>query len=145
MTDERKRFWLTLAIRLNAAWYVSFFSVGVADLLLHLDLGPWINCRVKWGSNGEAYELMFCALYIPWGVFLWRAARDPWKNATFLDFTVAAGAAHFGTMFFESLIIPGEHPHLSGDVLAFSTLLLLLAVTWLPARRRGPMSSAGSA
>ena len=60
---------------------------------------------------------MISTIYLVWGAFLWRAASQPFRHRLFIDFTVAANAAHFGLMFLQGLLMPGEHIHLAGDVL----------------------------
>ncbi len=88
--------------------------------LLDSDAGRLLLRLVRWGDQqggGQHYELMISTIYLVWGAFLWRAASQPFRHRLFIDFTVAADAAHFGLMLLQGLLMPGEHIHLAGDVL----------------------------
>lgn len=85
---------------------------------------------------------MISTIYLVWGAFLWRAASQPFRHRLFIDFTVAANAAHFGLMFLQGLLIPGEHIHLAGDVLLGWASLLPLMLFWIPQRKRAAPSLA---
>ncbi|WP_043177135.1 hypothetical protein, partial [Pseudomonas aeruginosa] len=116
--------WLTLSIRLMAGGFLLFFGLALATLLLRLDqslldsdAGRLLLRLVRWGDQqggGQHYELMISTIYLVWGAFLWRAASQPFRHRLFIDFTVAANAAHFGLMFLQGLLMPGEHIHLAG-------------------------------
>jgi hypothetical protein len=134
--------WLVWIMRLNAVLYLTFFTfalVGTLGEVLGLlspgAVGSGIICRVRWGQGGQAYEMMISALYLVWGIFLLTAARAPLRNRTFLDFTIAGNIAHFGAMFLEAVLMPNETSHLTGDVLIFPALLVLLIAAWAPLRR----------
>ncbi len=79
---------------------------------------------------------MLSAVYIVWGLFLWLTAKDPLRHRLFLDFTIAANAAHFGVMLEQGIVTEGEHTHLVGDVLLGWLLVIVLAAVCLPVRRR---------
>ncbi|MDQ6155143.1 hypothetical protein NMF55_09175, partial [Pseudomonas aeruginosa] len=93
-------------------------------------------------GGGQHYELMISTIYLVWGAFLWRAASQPFRHRLFIDFTVAANAAHFGLMFLQGLLMPGEHIHLAGDVLLGWASLLPLMLFWIPQRKRAAPSLA---
>ncbi len=126
---------LPFVIRATAIGFGVFFSVLAMHSLNLANLGDTYLSLVRWGSHSEAYELMICTIYLVWAVFLWRCATNPWKEKTFLDFTVVANVAHFGLMFVQSIFMEGEHQHLTGDVLLGWSGLLLLIVFWVPARK----------
>ena len=134
--------WLVWVMRINAILYLSFFAFAMVGTLFEVlgllsagAVGPWVICRVRWGQGGQAYEMMISALYLVWGVFLLIASRAPLRNRSFLDFTIAANVAHFGTMFLEAVLMPNETSHLTGDVLIFPAVLVLLIAAWAPLRR----------
>jgi hypothetical protein len=127
---------LPWVIRLTAAGFAIFFSVLALHTLRVLDFGATYLSLVRWGSHGEAYELMICTIYLVWAPFLWRCARNPLAEKTFIDFTVVANVAHFGVMFFEGVLMEGEHVHLVGDVLLGWSGLILLMIFWIPVRLR---------
>jgi len=127
---------LRLAIRLNAVAFVLFWTMAFVILVFGIDLGPVLTALIRWGAHGDAYAMMLCSLYVPWGVFLWKAADDPGSHAMFIDFTVVANAAHYTLMLFQAQLMPGQHAHLLGDVLWGWLGLLPLMVTWYPYRAR---------
>lgn len=126
---------LAVLLRVAAASFVAFFGAGLVVLVSGAPVPDAARDLLLWGTNGRAYELMICAIYLVWGIFLWVAAREPARHRLFLDFTVVANVAHFATMLVEGLTLPGEHHHLYGDVLLGWVLLLPLAVTWSRVRR----------
>ncbi|AHI67186.1 DUF6632 domain-containing protein [Burkholderia thailandensis] len=138
--------WLSLITRLLGVSFVLFFSTLIVTILLGIDhqiagnpIGLLALRLVRWGGvhgGGEHYELMISAVYVVWGVFLWEAANEPFEHKLFLDFTVAANAAHFGLMFVQGLVMPGERIHLVGDVALGWFVLVLFAATWIPARSK---------
>ena len=144
--------WLTLSIRLMAGGFLLFFGLALATLLLRLDqslldsdAGRLLLRLVRWGDQqggGQHYELMISTIYLVWGAFLWRAASQPFRHRLFIDFTVAANAAHFGLMFLQGLLMPGEHIHLAGDVLLGWASLVPLMLFWIPQRKRATPSLA---
>ena len=129
-----------------------FFGLALATLLLRLDqslldsdAGRLLLRLVRWGDQqggGQHYELMISTIYLVWGAFLWRAASQPFRHRLFIDFTVAANAAHFGLMFLQGLLMPGEHIHLAGDVLLGWASLVPLMLFWIPQRKRAAPSLA---
>ncbi len=126
---------LPFVIRFTAFGFAVFFFVLALHSLDVANLGSEYLALVRWGSHGEAYELMICTIYLVWAIFLWRCADNPLQEKTFLDFTVVANVAHFGLMFFQSFYMEGEHQHLHGDVLLGWSGLLLLIVFWIPVRK----------
>jgi hypothetical protein len=127
---------LSIAIRLNGLAFSLFWSGAFMVLLLGIDLGPRLTPLIRWGAHGDEYAMMLCSLYIPWGVFLWRAAAQPWRNKMLIDFTLVANAGHYGLMTLMALLMSGERQHLLGDVLLGWLGLLPLLLTWLPYRWR---------
>ncbi|MGV8744124.1 DUF6632 domain-containing protein, partial [Pseudomonas aeruginosa] len=82
--------------------------------LLGPDAGRLLVRLVPWGDQqggGQHYELMISTIYLVWGAFLWSAASQPFRHRLFIAFTVAANDAHFGLMFLQGLLLPGEHIH----------------------------------
>ncbi|WP_322025421.1 DUF6632 domain-containing protein [Burkholderia sp. BCC1977] len=138
--------WLSLITRVLGASFLLFFGAAIVTILLGIDhriagnpVGLLVLRLVRWGSvqgGAEHYELMISVIYVVWGGFLWKAANDPFEHTLFLDFTVAANAAHFGLMLVQGVVMPGEHIHLAGDVALGWFLLALFAATWIPARRK---------
>lgn len=127
---------LPTVIRVVAAAFVVFFTLAfVGSATKNKPPAPLYD-MFGWGSIGDAEEMMISAIYIVWGLFLWAAARDPARHRFFIDFTIAANAAHFGVMFVQAIVMEGEHVHLVGDVFVGWLLLIALAAAWLPVRRQ---------
>ena len=129
--------WLPTMIRLTAVGYLLFF---VPDLVLaatqHVHGLPPVLARLfDWGAGGDPVAVMFATVYVVWALFLFGSARTPLANRLFLDFNLAANAAHFGAMTIMAVAMPDQHRHLAG-VLALGVLTTVpLAACWLPVRR----------
>ena len=72
------------------------------------------------------FELMFAAIYFIWGIFLWRAARQPISNLSFIDFTIWANVAHGAVMIAIAFLREGEFFHLLSDSILFISVAILL-------------------
>lgn len=130
--------WLPVMIRLTAVGYLLFF---VLNLILaaahHINTVPPFLARLfDWGEGGDAVAVMFSTVYVVWAVFLFRSARAPQANRSFLDFNLTANSAHFSAMLIMSVTMADEHQHTAG-VLALGVLSTVpLAACWLPVRRQ---------
>ena len=132
---SRRVWWLSFILRFLAIGFGIFFSALALHSVHLIGFGDTYLSLVRWGSHGEAYELMICVIYLAWSPFLWIAAREPLRQKLFIDFTVVVNVVHFGTMFVQGLVMEGEHQHLYGDVLLGWFGLLPLIVIWLPLRK----------
>ncbi|HSI26629.1 MAG TPA: DUF6632 domain-containing protein [Aeromicrobium sp.] len=125
---------VSTALRVVGAIFVVFFVFAFVASATKMTDPDLLYRMLGWGSPGDAEEQMLSIIYIFWGVFLWRAAKDPFKNGLFIDFTIAANVAHFALMAVQSLVMPGEHTHLYGDVLVGFIVIAILAVPWFAVR-----------
>ena len=125
---------VSTALRVVGAIFVVFFVFAFVASATKMTDPELLYRMLGWGSPGDAEEQMLSIIYIVWGVFLWRAAKDPFKNGLFIDFTIAANVAHFALMAVQSLVMPGEHTHLYGDVLVGFIVIAILAVPWFAVR-----------
>lgn len=119
----------------GAAFFIFF---NIPEILLQFEWGKFFIRLIRWGElhgGGEHYELMIAAIYIVWGLFLLKAAKDPLKNYMFFEFTMVANIAHFGVMFVMGLVMNHESPHLIGDVFFSWAILLVYIYFWLPVRK----------
>lgn len=123
--------WLRVVIRLTAVGYLIFFVPDLVFAITHRT-----NALFDWGPGGDAIAVMFATVYIVWALFLFASARDPLANRLFLDFNLAANAAHFGVMLVMAATMPEEHRHLAGVAALGLLTIVPLAACWLPARRR---------
>jgi hypothetical protein len=137
---RRAASWLPAMIRLTAVGYLLFF---VPDLILATThrIGtlppPWARL-FDWGEGGAddpAVATMFATVYIVWALFLFESARAPVANRLFLDFNLAANAAHFGAMLIMAVTMRDEHQHITGVVALGLITTVPLAACWLPVRR----------
>ncbi|HUQ00794.1 MAG TPA: DUF6632 domain-containing protein [Aeromicrobium sp.] len=127
---------LSNVLRAVGAIFVGFFVAAIIGSATKTADPAWLYRLVGWGDVGDAEEQMISIVYIVWGFFLWKAAKEPLSHRLFLDFTLVANIAHFGLMGVQSIVMRGEHMHLVGDVLAGFALVAVLAAAWLPARRQ---------
>lgn len=127
---------LSNVLRTVGAIFVVFFVLALLGSATKMTEPALLYRLVGWADPGDAEEQMISIVYIVWGIFLWKAAKDPLAHRLFLDFTLVANFAHFGLMAIQAVVIPGEHLHLVGDVLAGFVLLAVLAAAWVPARRQ---------
>jgi hypothetical protein len=133
---------LSNVLRAVGAIFVVFFVLAIVGSVTKMTEPDLLYRLVGWADPGDAEEQMISIVYIVWGVFLWMAAKDPLSHRLFLDFTLVANFAHFGLMAIQSLVMPHEHLHLVGDVLAGFVLLAVLAAAWLPVRRHAAVTPA---
>lgn len=95
------------------------FIVGLYPLTQLWPTG-WV-----WTPAQPEYLQMILVIYATLGVFLLRAAREPWRHLSLIWFTVWSSVAHALVMAVHAFRDPAERGHLPGDVLA---LLLVAAV-----------------
>lgn len=127
---------LSLAIRTVGCVLIAFFTFAFFGSVTNMTEPGFLYEMLGWGSVGDPEEQMISAIYIIWGVFLWRAASRPFEHSLFIEFSIAGNAAHFATMLVQALVMGGEHGHLYGDVLLWGVLVLALALPWYSAQRR---------
>lgn len=72
------------------------------------------------------YELMFAGFYLIWGIFLWKAAKDPAKNISFIKFTAYGFFANVATNLIVGLFRTEELVHLLTDSILWFMLACLM-------------------
>lgn len=85
------------------------------------------------------FETMIAAIYIVWGIFLWKASREPEKHSSLISFTIYANLFHGALMFVQALIRTHETTRLLGDTLHLflpAAVLLVLGGYMKRKRRR---------
>jgi hypothetical protein len=131
---SRAASWLPVMIRLTAVGYLLFF---VPNLILatthHINALPPLFARLfNWGEGADPVAVMFSTVYVVWALFLFRSGSAPLANRLFLDFNLAANAAHFGAMLIMAVTMGDQHQHTAG-VLALGLITTVpLAACWLP-------------
>ena len=109
-------------------WYLTaVFLLSLVSLKVGKSFLPIRGDEFRWD-----FEAMFGAIYVVWGIFLWRSSKSPEKHALFINFTIWANIAHAVTMTIVGTFRPGEFYHLFGD----SIVLFIPAVVLLCAQRR---------
>jgi hypothetical protein len=127
---------LPIVIRVIAAGFFIFFAGASVASASGTELPGILHDTFQWGHSRRPEEVMICAIYLVWAVCLWITARDPVRYGLFLDFTIAANAAHAIVMGVQGALIEGEHAHMYGDALVLGLVTLALAAAWLPVRRQ---------
>jgi len=139
-SDARMRR-LTTGLRIIAVGWATFFATAIIVTLFDLiDAHSTVGKLVMWGHGGEDYVLMIATINIVMGIFLFRSASDPLQHRFFLDFVLAANAAHMTVMLIEGIARADERLHLVGDIPAGIVPTLVLAILWLPVRARVALS-----
>jgi len=68
------------------------------------------------------YELMFAGFYLVWGIFVWKAAKNPENNSTFIKFTAWGFFANVATNMIVGLFRTEELSHLVTDSIPWLVL-----------------------
>ena len=126
---------MSLLKQLNAAHLLKLFAIIFWYLALSFVvqfLGTktgdhFIISTVRGGEYRWDYEAMYAAINLVWGIFAWKASRQPQKNLLFTDFTIWANIVHPLVMTLVGVFRRGEFYHLLGD----SLLLFIPALTLL--------------
>lgn len=120
---------LKLALRILAVffwWYGVVFVLSVSQIG-GLELPQLSFLEYRGDTYAWDFELMFTAIFLVWGWYLWVASREVQKHRLFVDFTIAATAAHIGAMLVIGFVRPADLHHLLVDAvaLAIPTTLVL--------------------
>ena len=111
------------------------FSLTLIDAPIVQDGGALRFMR--WEPLAKHIELMLEGVYFVWGVFFFRAARNPRRYLSFIDFTIWANIVHGLIMVPQSHVVPGFHYKLVTDV----AYCLILSGGLLVLRPNGPERS----
>lgn len=135
-TQDSLETWLKSVIIGFGGGMVIFFLPVLVLVPFRIQVPAPLEALLRWGPGGaEQYEEMIAVIYIVWGYFLLRAARDPWANELFLDFTACANVAHIGLMTLMAVVNKGDRIHLIGDVLGAWLVLGPFLYVWSTVRR----------
>lgn len=108
-------------------WYLLVFILSILPLI-GVSLPSLITPEFRGESYAWDFELMFTAIFVVWGAFLWKAASKPIEHKTFILFTLWATAAHIVAMVVVGLIRVEDFQHLLIDAVALSIPLVLVAL-----------------
>jgi hypothetical protein len=135
MNEETRLRRLTTAMRVIAIVFFLGFSVFLILVVFGSAIiaqGTFLAVLLRWKPYNVAYEGMIAAIYVVWGIFLWRASENPQKNGLFIDFTIWANLAHALEMLVAATLMKGELMHVVGDVLFLAIIAAVLL--WLRPR-----------
>ena len=110
--------------------FTTLFILTAADSPLMQEGGQlaWL----RWKPFAKDVELMLEIVYLVWGVFMVRAATNPMKYLSFIDFTALANAAHGILMVIQTFVAANQwHKLYTDDAL---TLILAGLLFWLRPR-----------
>jgi hypothetical protein len=131
MNTEQRVKLLKIAMRIVGV----IFIFGVYPLMLVWPSG-W-----TWHEGYSDYPMMIIGIYATLGVFLIRAAGNPFDHLSLIWFTVWSSVVHGLIMAVQSLSSSEHHGHLLGDVPALFIIAIVLA--WLTPRHAA-MHAAGA-
>lgn len=117
MSDPSRLKWLRIAL----------VVLGVLCLALYPLMRIWPS-GWAWHEGYSDYPMMIVGIYATLGVFLIRAARDPFANLSLIWFTVWSSAVHGGIMAVQAVSHAEHMGHLWGDVPALFIAAMVLAV-----------------
>ena len=141
MSEEVRLQRLTVAMKaISIIFIVGFLPVFVLAVLDSpiVAQGSLIASLFRWQPYNVAYFGMLVTIFIVWGIFLWKASRNPKEQRLFIDFTIWASLAHAVFMLVFAIYLEGELIHVVGDV---AVLALIAAVLyWLRPRPVAKMS-----
>jgi hypothetical protein len=118
MTEAQRMMYLRIAL---VALGLTF-TFGITPLTIVWPSG-W-----SWHAEGRSYYLeMILAIYATLGLFLIRAARDPYAHRSLIWFAIWSSIVHSGVMAVQSFDGETNMGHLWGDVLALFAVAVVLA------------------
>lgn len=131
IADDTRLRWLQVAMWVFGAAFVGLTAfLGVA-LVLDLGVvadGTFLAWYFFWHPRNVSYELMIGAMLGAWGLFLWRAARNPLEHQFFIDFSIVFLGLHALVMAYTALVVEGELHHFVTDVAFLGVLAVVFLV-----------------
>jgi hypothetical protein len=107
---------------------IALVAVGVIFIAgIYLLMIVWPS-GWTWHTGHSDYPLMIVGVYATLGAFLLAAARNPLANLSLIRFTIWSSVVHALIMAVQSVVSPGSHGHLVGDVPALLIVAAALAV-----------------
>jgi hypothetical protein len=128
---------LKIFLRIWAAMCITIMCINWSSFIFKfLQFNPggsmhWLIWDDVYGHVGP----MIFVIYIVWSLFLFKAANDPIKYRTFLDFTVWANIAHAAVMVPMALNDSMYHSKFLTDI-PFILFLSLGIYIWQPVQQK---------
>lgn len=117
---------LSLILKIFALLYWYLVAYFVAMLVLNHLGSNLLDFTLRGGEYRWDFEAFFTAIYLVWGAYLWKAAKNPGKAELFIQFTIWASLAHAFAMIAVGLLRSEEFTHLLTDSIVFMVPSLLL-------------------
>lgn len=115
---------------------VLFFALAFFASSLRLPIPKFLDSLMRWGPGGaEQYEQMISVINIVWGIYVLRAAEDPFSNVLFFDFTATGMVAHITLMTLMGIFNAKDRVHLIGDVLVGWAAIGPFTYVWIKTRQ----------
>ena len=116
----------SLSIKLLAVYFWSFMPTFILSLLPQRNtvFGELFIRDAQ--VAGYQFELLFALIFFVWGVYLWKASKNPGTHLFFIDFTLWASVAHLLWMVLIATIQPADTTHLLRDAVILAIPLSLV-------------------
>ena len=115
---------------------VLFFALAFFGSSLRLPIPKFLDSLMQWGPGGaEQYEQMISVINIVWGIYVLRAAEDPFSNVLFFDFTATGMVAHITLMTLMGIFNAKDRVHLIGDILVGWAAIGPFTYVWIQTRQ----------
>lgn len=109
-------------------WYLVVFLLSVLPLL-GIAMPEWLIPEFRGANYAWDFELMFTTIFAIWGVYLWKASKEPQKHLMFIDFTIVATLAHIGSMILVGYLRTEDLLHMLNDAVALTVPILFVLAT----------------
>lgn len=125
-----KEKFLKIILKISAVflWYFVplFFLIvsGTGNRLFQQDTF-WGNLIVRYPYQWD-YELMLAGFYLIWGIFVWKASKNPANNLNFIKFTAWGFLVNVLTNIIVGLFRTYELAHLITDSISWFVLGFLI-------------------
>ncbi len=126
--SENKYLKIILKISAIYLWYFTpLFLLIISDIGSHLFQQNTFfgNLIVRYPYQWD-YELMFAGFYFVWGIFVWKATKNPENNLSLIKFTGWGFFANVATNIIVGLFRTEELSHLATDSIPWLVLGLLI-------------------
>ncbi len=124
--NQEKNLKIILKISAIFLWYFTpLFILIVTSPFLFKQGTFWGDLIVRHPYQWD-YELMFAGFYLVWGIFVWKTAKNPGNNLSFIKFTAWGFLANVVTNIIVGLLRTQELSHLVTDSIPWFGLGLLI-------------------
>ena len=128
--NNDKNFKIVLKISAIFLWYFTpLFLLIVSDVGSRIfQDGTFLGNLIVRHPYQWDYELMFAGFFLIWGIFVWKAAKNPEINLSFIKFTAWGFFAIVLTNILVGLFRTQDLAHLTTDSIPWFVLGLLIYI-----------------